>query len=171
MKLPRVQPPAFNAAGLPASDLAPAAPMPADCMTGGFALGCQAWTFKEFSVLEAIRKTVEAGGKVIEFFPGQTLSPEIPGVKFNHDASEKMIATVKAQLEKSSIRAVNSGVMEFPRHEAGALKVSEFARNFGLYAITTESVDAIETIRSSSRNTTSASASTIIRASRSTRFT
>src|ERR1017187_8725066 len=48
-----------------------ATPIPENCQTGGFAVGCQAWTFKDSSVLEAIDKTAAAGGKVIEFFPGQ----------------------------------------------------------------------------------------------------
>jgi hypothetical protein len=40
-----------------------AAPIPDDCKTGGFALGCQAWTFHNYSVMEAIDKTAAAGGK------------------------------------------------------------------------------------------------------------
>src|SRR6266567_1869044 len=44
----------------------------------GFAIGCQAYTFNRYSVFEAIEKTAEAGGKVIEFFPGQKLSQDEP---------------------------------------------------------------------------------------------
>ena len=66
-----------------AGSLAFATPIPESCQTGGFALGCQAWTFKEFSVMEAIQKTAEVGGKVIEFYPGQKLSAEQPGLKFD----------------------------------------------------------------------------------------
>ncbi len=123
-----------------------AAPIPDDCRTGGIALGCQAWTFKEFSVLEAIDKTAEAGGKVIEFYPGQKFSPDQPDVKFDHNATPEMIATVKARLEKRGIRAVNYGVVSIPKDEAGARKIFEFAKKFELYGITTESVDAIDTI-------------------------
>ena len=89
-----------------------ATPIPDTCLTGGFAIGCQAWTFKEFSVLEAIDKTAAAGGKVIEFFPGQKFSPDQPGVKFDHNATDEMIATVKTRLEKDGIRAVNYGVVK-----------------------------------------------------------
>jgi len=123
-----------------------AAPIPDDCKTGGFALGCQAWTFNNFTVLEAIQKTAEAGGKVIEFYPGQKLSPEQPDVKFDHNAGDETIATVKAQLEKSGIRAVNYGVVEIPKDEAGARKIFEFAKKLGLYGITTESVDSMDAI-------------------------
>jgi len=123
-----------------------ATPIPDTCLTGGIALGCQAWTFKEYSVLEAIDKTAAAGGKVIEFFPGQKLSAEKPDLKFDHNATEEMITTVKARLEKDGIRAVNYGVVSIPKEEADARKIFEFAKKFELYGITTESVDSIDTI-------------------------
>jgi sugar phosphate isomerase/epimerase len=129
-----------------ASLAAGATPIPTNCLTGGIALGCQAWTFKEFSVLEAIDKTAAAGGKVIEFYPGQKFSPDQPGLKFDHNADDQMIATVKARLAERGVRAVNYGVLGIPKDEAGARKIFEFAKKLDLYAITTESVDAIDTI-------------------------
>ena len=51
-----------------------AAPIPAHLQQNGWFVGAQAYTFKEFTAFEAIAKTKEAGGNVIEFFPGQTLS-------------------------------------------------------------------------------------------------
>jgi hypothetical protein len=65
-----------------------AAPIPDDCKIGGFAIGCQAWTFNNYTVMEAIDKTAAAGGKIIEFYPGQKLSPEQPDVKFDHNSSD-----------------------------------------------------------------------------------
>jgi sugar phosphate isomerase/epimerase len=123
-----------------------ASPIPDDCRTGGFALGCQAWTFKEYSVLEAIDKTAAAGGKVIEFYPGQKFSPDQPDLKFDHNATDDMIAKVKARLAQRGIRAVNYGVVGIPKDEAGARKIFEFAKKFNLYGITTESVESIDTI-------------------------
>jgi sugar phosphate isomerase/epimerase len=137
---------AFSLAIFGAAFWSAATPIPDDCQTGGFAIGCQAWTFKEFSVMEAIDKTAQAGGKVIEFFPGQKFSPEQPGLKFDHNATDAMIAEVKARLEKDGIRAVNYGVVGIPKNEADARKIFEFAKKFDLYGITTESVDAIDTI-------------------------
>jgi sugar phosphate isomerase/epimerase len=122
------------------------APIPESCQTGGFAIGCQAWTFKNFSVFEAIDKTAEAGGKVIEFFPGQKLSKEQPDIKFDHNASDDVIAKVKAKLAEKGIRAVNYGVVGIPNDEAGARKVFEFAKKFELYGITTESVESLDII-------------------------
>src|SRR5204862_3363588 len=58
--------------------------IPEEYKTGGFFIGCQAYTFNHFSVFEAIEKTAEAGGRVIEFYPGQKLSREQPDVKWDH---------------------------------------------------------------------------------------
>src|SRR6266542_4270046 len=69
--------------------------IPDEYKQGGFAIGCQAYTFNHYSVFEAIDKTVEAGGKVIEFYPDQKLSKEEPNVKWGHNASDETIAKVK----------------------------------------------------------------------------
>ena len=120
--------------------------IPDEYKTGGFAMGCQAYTFNHFSVFEAIEKTAQAGGKVIEFYPGQKLSPEEPSVKWDHNASDDVVEKVKAQLAKYHLKAVNYGVVGIPRDEAQARKIFEFAKKLGLYGVTTESVDAIDTI-------------------------
>jgi sugar phosphate isomerase/epimerase len=123
-----------------------ATPIPDSCPTGGFAVGCQAWTFNRFSVFEAIDKTAAAGGKVIEFFPGQKLSKEQPDIKFDHNVSDDIIAQVKARLAEKGLRAVNYGVVGIPKDEPGARKVFEFAKKLELYGITTESVESLDTI-------------------------
>ncbi len=96
--------------------------------------------------MEAIDKTAQAGGKVIEFYPGQKFSPEHPDWKFDHNASDDMIAEVQARLAKDGVRAVNYGVVGIPSDEADARKVFDFAKKLGLYGITTESVESIDTI-------------------------
>ena len=136
------------AAALAASLLTSAAtakPIPKKCLTGGFAIGCQAYTFKEFTAFEAIEKTAQTGGKVIEFFPSQKFSADQPKVKCDHHLSPKNIKALKAQLKKFNITAVNYGVVT-PKGEADWRKVFEFAKTMGLYAITTESVDDLDII-------------------------
>lgn len=120
--------------------------LPDDCKVGGFAIGCQAYTFNRFSAFEAIEKTAEAGGKTIEFYPGQKLSKEEPNLKLDHNASAETIAKIKAKLAEYKVRAVNYGVVGIPRDEAGARKIFEFAKKMNLYAITTESDTSIDTI-------------------------
>jgi sugar phosphate isomerase/epimerase len=120
--------------------------IPDDCKTGGFFIGCQAYTFNHFTLFEAIEKTAEAGGKVIEFYPGQKLSKEEPAVQWDHNASPQAIQKVKDKLAACKITAVNYGVVNIPKDEAEARKIFEFAKTMGLYGITTESVEALDTI-------------------------
>lgn len=122
-----------------------AAPIPDDCKIGNFAIGCQAWTFMNYTVMEAIDKTAAAGGKVIEFYPGQKLSPD-QDVKFDHNSPDDVIAAVQARLKERGLRAVNYGVVGIPSDEAGARKIFDFAKKLGLYGITTESVESMDTI-------------------------
>lgn len=121
-------------------------PIPEENRIGGFAIGCQAYSFNHFTLFEAIEKTEQTGSKVIEFFPGQALSPEQRTVKWDHNASDEVIAQVKEKLAKHGIRGVNYGVVGIPSDEAGARKVFEFAKKLGLYGITTESTESIDII-------------------------
>ncbi len=122
------------------------APIPADAKINNIAIGCQAYTFNRFTVFEAIDKTAASGAKVIEFYPGQALSPEKKDVKWSHDAPADVVAAVKAKLKEKGLTAVAYGVVGIPKDEAGARKIFEFAKTMGLHVINTESADAIDTI-------------------------
>lgn len=125
---------------------AQAAPIPDENKINGFAIGVQAYTFNRFTVFEAIEKAAEAGAKVIEFYPGQKLSKEEPTVKWDHNASDETFQKVVAKLKQHGIKAVNYGVVGIPVEEPEARKIFEFGKKLGLYAITTESFEAIDTI-------------------------
>ena len=114
--------------------------------TGGFAVGCQAYSFRMFTAFEAIERTAEAGGRVIEFYPGQRFSSEDGDLRWNHDASEEMIAKIEEHLKKHGVLAINYGVVKIPQNIDEARKIFEFAKCLGMQGITTESVDAIDTI-------------------------
>ena len=120
--------------------------IPQRYMINGFAIGCQANTFNRFTVIEAIEKTAQAGGKVIEFYPDQKLSPEQPDILWNHMASEQVIGQVKAQLAQSGIQAVGYGVVSIPKDEAAARRIFDFAKKMGMRALITESVESIDLI-------------------------
>jgi sugar phosphate isomerase/epimerase len=122
-----------------------AANIPDEFKQGGWAIGAQAYTFNRFSVFEAIEKTAETGGKVIEFFPRQKLSQEEPTVMWDHNASDELIAKVQAKLKQHGIKAVNYGVVG-GRDEAEWRKIFEFAKKLGLYGITTEDVTKLDII-------------------------
>ena len=80
--------------------------IPADCQTGGFAIGCIAYTFDRFTLFEALEKTAEAGGKVIELCAKTRLSKEEPGVAFDYRAPAQTIQKVKDKLAQCKLKAV-----------------------------------------------------------------
>ena len=128
------------------SPLAQAAPpIPEELKVGGFAVGCQAYTFNRFSVFEAIEKTAYSGGKVIEFYPGQKLSKEEPGVKFGHDATPEVWEKVKAKCKEHGITPMAYGVVGLSPDEKVSRKVFDFAKAMGIRVINTESVNALDT--------------------------
>ena len=137
----------------------PPSKIPDDCKISGFALGCQAWTFNQFSVFEAIEKTEQAGGKVIEFFPDQRLAPgpkdDPKAVKWNHNAPESVIQQVKEKLKEHHIRAVNYGVVvpagdDAAKRQAEWRQIFQFAKGLGLVGVTSEpreeDMDTIESL-------------------------
>ncbi len=113
-------------------------PIPDAYRIGGFALGCQAYSFNRFTAFEAIEKTAQAGGKVIEFYPGQRLSAETGDVRLDHSLSDENITRLKAKLAQHHVLAVNYGVVGLPNNEAQSRAVFRFARKMGIRAITSE---------------------------------
>src|SRR5713101_8661472 len=114
---------------------------------GGFVLGCQAYTFHRFTAFEAIEKTAAAGGKAIEFYPSQSLSPDDKKSRVDPNATDETIAKLKAKAKQHGLLIVNFGVVGIPKDEAGARKVFDFANKLGVRAITIEpSADQIDQI-------------------------
>lgn len=122
-----------------------ARPIPRRYDTGGFALGCQAWTFNDFTAFEAIDKTAAAGVRIIEFFPGQKLSADRPGAKLDQNMSDDDLAALKKKLHDAGVIAVNYGVVNATGEDEWR-KIFEFAKKLNLYGITTESVDQLDII-------------------------
>jgi len=115
--------------------------LPENLRQNGWFIGAQAYTFKEFSAFEAIAKTKEAGGNLIEFYPGQTLKPGSPD-KVHHTMSETALAELKAELARQGVRAVNYGVVG-ANSAAEVRAIMSFAKKMGLYAVCTESTEQI----------------------------
>ncbi len=113
---------------------------------GGFAVGTQSYTFREFTVLEAIEKTAKAGGRTFEFYPGQAFSTDQPEVQWNHHASDEMIEEFEEHLERFGLLAVNYGVVGISSDESEARQVFDFAQRLGLRGITTNSTGSLDTI-------------------------
>ena len=119
--------------------------IPDEFRQNGFAIGCQAYSFNRYTAFEAIEKTAEAGGKVIEFYPGQTLSKEDPDTTLSHWASAGTISKVQEKLKQHGVKAVNYGVVG-GKDAAEWRRIFEFGKAMGLYAITTEDVLKLDMI-------------------------
>jgi sugar phosphate isomerase/epimerase len=116
-------------------------PIPESLRQNGWFIGAQAYTFKDFSAFEAIAKTKEAGGNLIEFFPGQTLKPGSKD-KVHHRMSETAMAELKAECERQGVRAVNYGVVGANNPDE-VRAIMSFAKKMGLYAVCSESTEQI----------------------------
>ena len=119
-----------------------ATPIVESSMIGGFPLGCQAYSFKGFTLFEAIDKTKQAGGKTIEIFLWQKFSPELPDVEVNAQLSDEQIALLKEKLRSSGIRAVsayfNNVAFTEKNPEAALRKVFDFAKKMDFVSLTGE---------------------------------
>jgi len=103
----------------------------------GWQLTCQAWTFREMSLLETLDTLNQLGIRYIEFFPGQKVSKD-KAVGFDHNASPEIIEEVKAKLQATQVRPIAYGVVGLGNNEAEARKVFEFAKTMGIRVITSE---------------------------------
>ena len=113
-----------------------AADIPGEYSTGGFFIGSQAYSFNRFTLFEAIEKNAMAGGKVIEFFPGQKISKDIdqgvgPGM------SEENMQKVKDKLAQHGMKVVNFGVTG-AGDEAGYRGIFEFCKKMDIRAFSCE---------------------------------
>lgn len=123
------------------------APIPQSALTpAGFAIAVQCWSFREFTLFEAIEKASAAGASGVEIFPGQKIGGPHPDAKLTPTINDELIGNIQSHLEKHKIRAVNFGVTGIPKDEAKARVIFDFAKKLGLYGLTTESLDAIDTL-------------------------
>ncbi len=114
--------------------------------TGGMLLSVQAWTFNQYSAMDAVEKAAAAGSKNIELFPGQDLGAAFPGVKIGPDMGQMATDAFKAHLAKFAVHVVAYGVTGIDKNEAGARKLFAWAKSLGIGILNTESVDAIDTM-------------------------
>lgn len=127
-----------------------AATIPDSAKVGHFYAGCQAYSFRLFTVTEAIEKTASAGGKTIEFYPKQKLSPDTGDQVFNHESPPEVIEKVKAKLAEQGVTAVGYGVIKLGSDAAADRKVFEFCKTMGIGIVISEpdvaGLDGIEAL-------------------------
>ena len=114
--------------------------------TSGYLLGVQAWTFNKFTAFEAVERTAVAGGKAIEFFPGQRVGGDTGEAKMGPDMGDVAMSKLLDHLSKNHVRAVAYGVTGIDRDENAARKLFAWAKRMGIGILNTESTDSMDTI-------------------------
>jgi sugar phosphate isomerase/epimerase len=118
-----------------------ATPIPDSLKQNGWFVGSQAYTFKEYSFFEAVAKTKEAGGNMIELFPGQRLKPD-SNEKVHHTMSEAAMQELKAECTRQGVRPVNYGVIGAGSPEE-VHAIMAWAKKMELYSICTEATEQV----------------------------
>jgi len=114
--------------------------------SAGFGISVQCWSFKQFTLFEAIEMAAAAGMGGVEIFPGQQLGGDHGDTKLTPDLADDKITAVLEHLVANNLVAYNFGVTAIPKDEAEARKTFEFAKKMSLYGVTTESIEAIDTL-------------------------
>jgi sugar phosphate isomerase/epimerase len=116
----------------------------------GFTVAVQCWSFKKFTLFEAIEKAAQAGAQAVEIFAGQSLSPD-KKVKVGPDMAAEDITAMQEHAKKHNIAIVNLGVINVPNKEDEARKIFEFGKTLGLYGISTESLGSLDLLEKFSK--------------------
>jgi len=128
------------------------APIPQPALTAaGFGISVQCWSLNRFTLFEAIEKAAAAGAGGVEVFPGQKLGGDHGDLKFGPDLPDDKIQAVLDHLKANNLVACNFGVTGISKNEDEARKVFELAKKMSLYGVTTESIEAIDTLEKLAR--------------------
>lgn len=111
----------------------------------GFAITVQCWSFNRFTLWEAIEKAGQTGATAVELYPGQKLGGPHGDTKMGPGLSEEIYKTLLEHCTKNGVVPVNFGVCDIPKEEDKARATFEMAKILGLYGITTESTEALDT--------------------------
>lgn len=103
-----------------------------------FPWAVQAWTFRNFSFFDTLKKVKELGVQYLEAYPGQEIGGDLKGVKFDHTLSDPQIEQVKKALAAEGITVIAYGVVKFANDEPSMRQVFDFARKIGILTIVTE---------------------------------
>ena len=128
-----------------------AEPIPESLRQNGWFIGAQAYTFKEFTTFEAIAKTKEAGGNMIEIYPGQKMKPD-SDVTIHHAMAEEAIVELLTECKRQGVHCVNYGVVGADNADE-VNKIMAFAKRLGLYAVCTESTEQIAAWEAAAKET------------------
>lgn len=94
----------------------------ADNRFGGFTVGIQSYTFRNFSLEQALQRTADLGLRSIELFRGH-----VPVT-----STEAQLNAAKNLMRSHNITPISFGVERFTRDDAANRRIFEFARNLGV---------------------------------------
>ena len=101
-------------------------------------LAVQAYSFRKFTLFEAIEKTEQCGVKYIEAYPNQVISKDIVNkdgkpVKLWFNISDEIRQKIKDKLKKHKVRLINFGVAGWIyEDEKGMKMVFDFLKDMGV---------------------------------------
>ena len=122
-------------------------PIPQPALTqAGFAIAVQCWSFRKFTWWEAVEKAAAAGASGVEIFHGQALGGPHGETKIAPGLGDAVYASMVEHCAKNGLVPVNMGVVDVAKDEKEARPMFEMAKSLGLYGITTESTEAIDTL-------------------------
>lgn len=104
-----------------------ATPPPADPF-GGFTVGIQSYTFRNFNLEQALQRTADLGLRNVELYRGH-----LPTA-----ANAQQIDACKALLRRLNITPVAFGVENFTSNVANNRRLFEFGRNLGVRYLTAD---------------------------------
>ena len=100
--------------------------------TLGWRLSTQAWTFRDRTAFEVVDVAARLGLGFVEFFPGQTLRPDLPDLKLDEHLPAEQLAAFRSRLEAAGVKAGGFGVVGFANDEAAGRKLFEFLKALGV---------------------------------------
>jgi sugar phosphate isomerase/epimerase len=113
----------------------------------GWRLGCQAYSFNQYTFFEALEKNASLGLRVIEAYPGQKLSKEKPDIQIIDSMSADARKEVKKRLADLGIKLANYGVCGLSKDEAQGRRIFDFAKDMGIETLVSEPAeDAFDTV-------------------------
>lgn len=112
----------------------------------GFTIAVQCWSFRKFTLFEAIEMAAAAGAGSVEFFPGQKIGGGHGKAKLAPDMDDSLFEAIAGKLTQHGVIACNFGIVEVSKKQGEARRIFDFAKRFGMYGITTESIGAINTL-------------------------
>ena len=100
-------------------------------------LGAASYSFRFFTIFEAIDKTKSLGLDYIELYVGQIISKDAPE-KLHVDLPDEGIQKIRRKLDDAGMRAKSIYIGSIPGNKEGCRKVFEFAKKLGISTIVSE---------------------------------